>query len=98
MKAFSKVFILMFAMIMCSCSDGSNEAMAQATMSQKLYVTIDGVTQPVTLYDNAATRELVNKLQAYRLGFQSSQHFNRYFKRCTGMTPTEYRKSSRHTA
>ena len=64
MKAFSKVFILMFAMIMCSCSDGSNEAMAQATMSQKLYVTIDGVTQPVTLYDNAATRELVNKLQA----------------------------------
>ena len=54
----------MFAMIMCSCSDGSNEAMAQATMSQKLYVTIDGVTQPVTLYDNAATRELVNKLQA----------------------------------
>ena len=34
----------------------------------------------------------------YRLRFQSSQHFNRYFKRCTGMTPTEYRKSSRHTA
>ena len=35
---------------------------------------------------------------AYRLGFQSSQHFNRYFKRCTGMTPTEYRKHSRQTA
>ena len=32
---------------------------------------------------------------AYRLGFQSSQHFNRYFKRITGFTPTEYRKLSR---
>ncbi len=30
---------------------------------------------------------------AYDLGFQYSQHFNRYFKRGVGMTPTDYRKA-----
>ena len=29
---------------------------------------------------------------AYTLGFQYSQHFNRYFKRGVGKTPSEYRK------
>lgn len=29
---------------------------------------------------------------ADRLGFEYSQHFNRYFKRSVGLTPTEYRK------
>ena len=30
---------------------------------------------------------------AYTLGFQYSQHFNRYFKRGVGKTPSEYRKA-----
>lgn len=30
---------------------------------------------------------------AYQLGFQYSQHFNRYFKREVGMSPSEYRKA-----
>ena len=48
---------------MCSCADDSNEATAQTTMSQKMYITIDGVSQPVTLYNNAATQALVEMLQ-----------------------------------
>ena len=37
-------------------------APGQSTMD-KLFITIDGVTQSATLADNAATRELVNRLQ-----------------------------------
>ena len=41
----------------------------------------------------AGTRKTINEI-SYGLGFQYSQHFNRYFKRNTGMTPSEYRKAS----
>ena len=37
------------------------------------------------------TTKTVNEI-SYQLGFQYSQHFNRYFKRSTNMTPMEYRK------
>ena len=63
MKTFTKTLMIMFAMFMCNCSDDSNEAVAQTTMPQKMYITIDGVSQSVTLYDNAATQALVAKLQ-----------------------------------
>lgn len=39
----------------------------------------------------AGTEDTVNEI-AFKLGFQYSQHFNRYFKRSTGMSPTTYRK------
>ena len=39
------------------------------------------------------TEKTVSEI-AYDLGFQYSQHFNRIFKKNTGITPTEYRKQS----
>lgn len=49
-----------------SCS--SDEIQAQlpnsSTMAQKMYITIDGRTETVTLADNSATHALVEKLQA----------------------------------
>ncbi len=63
MKTFTKILIMMSALFMSSCSDDSNEAVAQTTMSQKMYITIDGVSQSVTLYNNAAAQALVTRLQ-----------------------------------
>ncbi len=39
----------------------------------------------------ASTDKTINET-AYRLGFQYSQHFNRYFKRNVGKTPSQYRR------
>ena len=63
MKTITKALMIMFAMFMCSCADKGNEAVAQNTLTQKMYITIDGMSQPVTLYNNAATQALVAKLE-----------------------------------
>ena len=63
MKTFTKALMIMFAMLMCSCADKSNDAIAQTTLPQKMYITIDGVSQPATLYNNAATQALIAKLE-----------------------------------
>lgn len=48
-----QIMMLLAAMLLTACSKNS-EVKAQ-TMTQKMYITIDGQTQPVTLVDNAAT-------------------------------------------
>ena len=48
-------------MLLTGCSKDS-EVMTQ-TMTQKLYITIDGKTLSVELVDNAATQTLVTALQ-----------------------------------
>jgi hypothetical protein len=49
-------------MLFCSCS-ADNEAKAETPTMNKIYITIGGQTQSVTLVDNDATRELVAALQ-----------------------------------
>ena len=57
-----KIMMLMAAMLFVSCSSEENEVMAQ-TRQEKLYINIDGVTKTATMVDNAATQELVARLQ-----------------------------------
>lgn len=54
--------MLLAAMLFVSCSSEENEVMAQ-TRQEKLYITIDGMTKTATMVDNAATQELVTRLQ-----------------------------------
>ena len=56
-----KILSFLAAMLFCCCS-ADNEVIAQTTMD-KIYITIGGQTQSVTLVDNDATRELVAALQ-----------------------------------
>ena len=70
-----QIMMLLAAMLLTACSKNS-EVKAQ-TMTQKMYITIDGQTQPVTLVDNAATQELISKLQqgAVNVTLNSSSGF-----------------------
>lgn len=44
----------------------------------------------------AGTDDPINEI-AFSLGFQYSQHFNRYFKRSVGKTPSQFRKEMSNT-
>ena len=62
MKTMTRTLLMLAALMLCGCSGDNNEVMAQ-TMTQKLYITIDGMTKTATMVDNAATQELVARLQ-----------------------------------
>lgn len=62
MKIYIKTMLMMAVLILGGCSSDNNDVMAQ-TMTQKMNITIDGVTKSVTLVDNAAARALVTRLQ-----------------------------------
>lgn len=62
MKTYIKNMLMLALLILSGCSSDNNDAMAQ-TMTQKMNITIDGVTKSVTLVDNAAGRALVARLQ-----------------------------------
>ncbi|WP_051214598.1 cyclophilin-like fold protein [Segatella baroniae] len=60
-----QIFMILAALLVMSCS--RNEIQAQTTnyetMTTKMYITIDGRTEAVTLTNNSATQALVAKLQ-----------------------------------
>lgn len=58
-----RILTTALALLVMSCSSDETQAQNYATMTQKMYITIDGRTESVTLADNSATRELVAKLQ-----------------------------------
>ena len=62
MKNYIKNMLMLVALIMSGCTSDNNDVMAQ-TMTQKMNITIDGVTQSVTLVDNAAAQALVARLR-----------------------------------
>ena len=62
MKILIRSLLLLTAFMLCGCSSEENKVMAQ-TMTEKLYITIGGVTKTATLVGNAATQELVARLQ-----------------------------------
>jgi len=62
MKTFIRNYLLLTAFMLCGCSSEANEVMAQ-TMTQKMFITIGGVTKTATMVDNAATQELVARLK-----------------------------------
>jgi len=57
-----QIILLLATMLFCCCS-ADNEAKAETPTMNKMYITIGGQTQSVTLVNNTATQELVAALQ-----------------------------------
>lgn len=56
-----QILLLLSALLLTCCSDDSD--LTAQTITQKMYITIGGRTVEVILADNAATQELVRRLQ-----------------------------------
>ena len=66
------VLLFLAVVLLTGCSKDS-EVTAQ-TMTQKLYITIDGKTLPVVLVDNAATQTLVTALQEGDITYEAHDY------------------------
>ena len=66
------ILLFLAVMLLAICSKDS-EMMAQ-TMTQKLYITIDGKTLSVELVDNAATQTLVAALQEGDITYEAHDY------------------------
>ena len=67
-----QILFILAVVLLTGCSKDS-EVMAQ-TMTQKLYITIDGKTLSVELVDNAATQTLVAALQEGDITYEAHDY------------------------
>ena len=63
-------------MLLFACCTPKNEVTAQTTMTQKLYLTINGTTMSATLVDNSSTQALVAALQAADIVYEAHDYGN----------------------
>ena len=63
-------------MLLFVCCTPKNEVTAQQTMTQKLYLTINGTTMSATLVDNSSTQALVAALQASDIVYEAHDYGN----------------------
>ena len=68
-----KQIVLILAVTLLAICSKDSEMMAQ-TMTQKLYITIDGKTLPVQLVDNAATQTLVAGLKEGDITYEAHDY------------------------
>ena len=68
-----KQIVLILAVTLLAICSKDSEMMAQ-TMTQKLYITIDGKTLPVQLVDNAATQTLVAALKEGDITYEARDY------------------------
>ena len=68
-----KQIVLILAVTLLAICSKDSEVMAQ-TMTQKLYITIDGKTLSVELVDNAATQTLVAALQEGDITYEANDY------------------------
>ena len=63
-------------MLLFACCTPKNEVTAQTTMTQKLYLTINGTTMSATLVDNSSTQALVEALQVADIVYEAHDYGN----------------------
>ena len=63
-------------MLLFACCTPKNEVTAQQTMTQKLYLTINGTTMSATLVDNSSTQALVAALQVADIVYEAHDYGN----------------------
>ncbi len=71
-----RLLMMAAALLVISCSSEETQAQEQnsETMSQKMYITIDGKAFPVQLVDNSATQTLVAALQDGDITYEASDY------------------------